>query len=348
MMSTQEIIEDSHLVFVSPAKGGIWRHGEAGNFSYLKASGAPVNDELTLQRITKLVLPPAWTNVWISHLKNGYLQAVGHDVAGRKQYRYHPDWVKRRSNHKYFRLLSFGKSLPKARAIVAKDLKRKEWDERKVLALCISVLQHTLIRVGNAAYEKNYKSFGLSTLKDKHFKQEGSVAFLSFVGKKGVAQELQLSNKKLIDLIKKSRDIPGKDLFQFYVDGKEKKAVTYSKINDYIREITGQDFTAKDFRTWGGTLEAMRQFAICNAEGEACNTKTTVNSVLDCVAAKLGNTRTVCKSSYVYPELIAAFEAGELNKYLQKINRNSSANAEIGYEDEKVLMQFLSAVEKKK
>lgn len=348
MVSTADVINDSHLVYVSPTKGGFYRKGAPGNFSYEDAKGNKVTDKTALERIQKLVLPPAWKDVWISPRKNGYLQAVGTDVAGRKQYRYHPDWVNRRSNQKYFRLLEFGKALPKARKKVEKDLCRKNFDERKVLAICVKVLQATLIRIGNAIYEKNYSSYGLSTLKDKHFKQSNDVATLCFVGKKGVKQEVQLNDKTLIKQIKKCKDIPGQDLFQFYTNGNERKAVDSGMINQYIKEITEDDFTAKDFRTWGGTLEAMRQLAVCTREYPEMSAKKLVVAALDCVATKLGNTRAVCKSAYVYPLLLEAFEAGGLQRYLKRIAIDEKDEKKALDNDERVLMQFLKAVKRKK
>ncbi|WAC41849.1 hypothetical protein [Pedobacter sp. SL55] len=169
MVSTADIINDSNLVFVSPEKGGIYRKGAPGKFKYEDHKGNKITDALALERVQKLVLPPAWKDVWISPKKNGYLQAIGTDVAGRKQYRYHPDWVNRRSDHKYFRLLEFGKALPKARKQVEKDLRRRNLDERKVLAICVKVLQETLIRIGSAIYEKSYNSYGLSAFKRQTF-----------------------------------------------------------------------------------------------------------------------------------------------------------------------------------
>lgn len=348
MVSTADIINDSHLVFVSPEKGGIYRKGEPGKFKYEDHKGNKVVDAAALERVQKLVLPPAWKEVWISPKKNGYLQAVGIDVAGRKQYRYHPDWVNRRSDHKYFRLLEFGKALPKARKHVEKDLRRRNFDERKVLAICVKVLQETLIRIGNSAYEKNYSSYGLSTLKDKHVKQKANGTFLSFVGKKGVKQELKLSDKSLAKLVKKCKDIPGQDLFQFYTDGKEHKAVDSGMINQYIKEITENDFTAKDFRTWGGTLEAMRQLAVCTNESPEIAAKKLVVKALDCVAAKLGNTRAVCKSAYVYPILLESFELGDLQPYLKKIAITEKDEKKALKNDEAVLIKFLKAVKNKK
>jgi len=348
MVSTADVINDSHLVFVSPEKGGIYRKGKPGKFNYEDDKGNKVTDSAALERIQKLVLPPAWTDVWISPKKNGYLQAVGVDVAGRKQYRYHPEWVNRRSNHKYFRLLEFGKALPKARKRVEKDLRRKNLDERKVLAICVAVLQDTLIRIGTAAYEKSYNSYGLSTLKDKHVKHKNNGTFLCFVGKKGVKQEIRLTDGRLIKLVKRCKDIPGQDLFQFYTKDHQRKAVDSGMINQYIKEITEDDFTAKDFRTWGGTLEAMRQLAICTSENPEVSAKKLVVTALDCVAAKLGNTRAVCKSAYVYPMLLEAFENGELQRYLKRISLDEKDEKKVLKNDETVLIQFLKSVKRKK
>ncbi len=343
MVSTVEVINDSHLIFVSPEKGGFYRKGKPGAFYYEDQKGNRITDATALDRIKKLVLPPAWTEVWIAPKKNGYLQAVGVDVAGRKQYRYHPDWVNRRANEKYFRLLAFGKALRKARVHVEKDLRRKTLNERKVLAICFSVLQETLIRVGSSIYEKNYNSYGLSTLKDKHLKQSNLATFLSFVGKKGVRQEIVLNDKKLVKLVKMCRDIPGQDLFQFYTKNKQRKAVDSGMINQYIKDITGDDFTAKDFRTWGGTLEAMRQLAVCTQEHPETSAKKHVVTALDCVASKLGNTRAVCKSAYVYPLLLEKFEQGELQKYLKRIAVSEMDEKSALANDEKVLLQFLKS-----
>lgn len=348
MVPTAEIIESSSLVYVHPGQPGIYRKGKPGNFQYVNKNGEPITNENDLERIKKLVLPPAWTDVWISPRKNGYLQAVGTDAAGRKQYRYHADWTSRRSDHKYFRLLEFGKALPAARKQIAKDLKRKTLDERKVLAICLEVMQKTLIRIGNESYQKIYGSYGLSTLKDKHFKEKGNEFTLSFVGKKGVKHDVKLADRRLAKLIKQCKEIPGQELFQFYTDGKTHKAVDSGMINNYIREITGSDFTAKDFRTWGGTLEAMRQLAFCGVKYPEMNSKKIVVEVLDCVASKLGNTRAVCKSSYVYPLLLEMYEKDGLTGYLNKINTEQPHKETSLQNDEKVLLQFLKKVKQVK
>jgi DNA topoisomerase-1 len=347
MVPTSEIINSSSLVFVHPTMPGIYRRGNPGHFYYVDKDGNRIANEKDLERIKKLVLPPAWKEVWISSKKNGYLQATGIDAAGRKQYKYHPEWTSRRSDHKYFRLLAFGKALPKARKLIEKDLRRKQFDERKVLAICTDLMQKTLIRIGNESYKRSYGSYGLSTLKDQHFKVKDTKAMLSFVGKKGVKQEVELSHKSLVSLVKRCKDIPGQDLFQFYTaDGKTHKAVDSGMINNYIREITNCDFTAKDFRTWGGTLEALKQLA-CFTESypEMAKNKIVV-AVLDEVARKLGNTRAVCKRSYVYPKLLESFENEGLVKYLKKIDTTKTTSPVVLENNEKVLMQFLREASK--
>lgn len=347
MVQTPEEIKEIGLVYVTDSMPGIYRKGKPGNFHYEDKTGNKITDEAQLGRIKGLVLPPAWTSVWIANKKNAYLQATGLDVAGRKQYRYHPKWTSRRSEHKYFRLLEFGKALPAARKRLAKDLRRKEYDEQKVLAICVQVMQKTLIRVGNEAYAQQYGSYGLSTLRTKHAKVNGNTLKLKFIGKKGVKQEVALNDKSLAKMVKRVMEIPGQDLFQYFTEGKEHRGVDSGKINDYIREITGSDFTAKDFRTWGGTLEALRQLAICSGNAvEEKPKKKIIVEVLDCVAGKLGNTRAVCKSSYVYPLLLEAFENDALANYLQKIHRERPDTIAAMENDEKVLMKFLKEAQK--
>ena len=340
-----EEVKASGLTYVSDSSAGILRKGKAGKFTYLDKNGEKIVDEKHLARINSLVIPPAWQDVWIAKKPNAHLQVTGIDAAGRKQYKYHQKWTERRSDNKYYNLLEFGKALPKARKQLAKDLKRKDLDERKVLAICVDVLQHSLIRVGNESYKQLYGSFGLSTLRDRHVKINGSKIKMTFVGKKGVKQDLELTNRRLANMVKKCRDIPGQQLFQYYKDGKEHRGIDSGKINQYIKEITGDDFTAKDFRTWGGTLEAFRQFAKCSVdstgEESKTHTKKEIVGVLDCVASKLGNTRAVCKSSYVYPLLITAYEEKKLDKFMKKLLKAKTNDKGSLHEDEKVLLSFL-------
>lgn len=346
MVQTLEEIKLIGLTYVSDSKPGIYRRGKPGKFYYVDKDGERVNDAVTLDRIKALVIPPAWTSVWIANKKNAYLQVTGLDVAGRKQYKYHHEWTSRRSDSKYFRLLEFGKALPNARKRIAKDLRRKEFDEQKVLAICMQMMLKTLIRVGNESYKQLYGSYGLTTLTNKHVKINGNHLKLNFIGKKGVRQNVALNDRTLARLIKKCREIPGQDLFQYYTEDKERRPIDSGKINNYIKEITGSDFTAKDFRTWGGTLEALKQLAICSIDPVERPKNKIIVEVLDCVASKLGNTRAVCKSSYVYPLLLQSFEKDQLGRYLQKINVNQPDTIKSLENDEHILMQFLKSVQK--
>ena len=350
MVQTLDEIKLSGLTYASDSQPGIYRKGKPGNFHYETKDGERVKDKEKLARIKALVIPPAWTEVWIANRKSAYLQVTGIDAAGRKQYRYHPDWTSRRSESKYFRLLEFGKVLPTARKRIAKDLRRDDLDERKVLAICMQVMLKTLIRVGTGAYRELYGSHGLTTLRNKHVKIEGSKLRLKFIGKKGVKQDVTFNDKTLAKLVKSCMEIPGQDLFQYYTEGNEHRPIDSGKLNNYIKEITDCDFSAKDFRTWGGTLEALRQLAICNVEAPETATakKKVIVKVLDCVASKLGNTRAVCKSSYVYPVLLEAFENDQLNKYMKKINIKPAVSITALENDEKVLMAFLKAVKNNK
>ncbi|WP_276089081.1 DNA topoisomerase IB [Pedobacter sp. JY14-1] len=355
MPESIEAIESAGLTYANDSQPGISRKGSPGKFFYIDHEGNRIKDEKQLARIKRLVIPPAWTNVWIARKSNAYLQVTGYDGAGRKQYRYHPEWTSRRSDSKYFRLLEFGKALPAARRHIARDLRRKAFDERKVLAICMQVMLKTLIRVGNESYKQLYGSYGLTTLRDKHVKIDGSQLLISFTGKKGVKQNVRLNDRTLVRLVKQSRDIPGQELFQYYTQGGQHRAIDSGKVNAYIREITGCDFTAKDFRTWGGTLEALRQLARCCSEDTAAMTRASERSkkkiiveVLDCVASKLGNTRAVCKSSYVYPVLLEAFENDQLSRYLKKISGSRGESQADLENDEKVLMQFLRAAQRQK
>lgn len=347
MIQVLDELKESGLIYLTDSQPGIYRKGKPGKFYYVDKDGKRISDGAQLDRIKALVLPPAWADVWIAPKKKAHLQATGIDAAGRKQYRYHNEWTSRRSDSKYFRLLEFGKVLPQARKRIAKDLRRKELDEQKVLAICVQLMQKTLIRIGNESYKQLYGSYGLSTLKDKHVKINGNKMRLSFVGKKGVKHDVVLNDKTLAKLVKKCRDIPGQDLFQFYKNGTEHRPIDSGRINNYIKEITGSDFTAKDFRTWGGTLEALRQLAICECNVEDMKPKKKlIVEVLDCVASKLGNTRAVCKSSYVYPLLLQAFEDDQLGKYLKKVSKDQSDTIKSLENDEKVLMQFLRSAQK--
>jgi DNA topoisomerase-1 len=314
LQDSQKTAEVINLVYVSDKNAGIERVKEGKSFVYLK-NGKKIRDKNELARIRQLVLPPAWENVWICRLPNGHLQATGVDVKGRKQYRYHNRWNDFRNQTKFYQLLEFGKKLPCIREVLEKDLAKQGMPLEKILAAVVTIMQHTNIRVGNTMYEKLYGSFGLTTLKDKHVTIKGSDVKFSFKGKKGVFHEIHLKSRKLANIVKKCRDIPGQELFQYYDANGERKPIDSGMINEYIKDISGCAFTTKDFRTWTGTvlaIEALKEIGCCETETEA---KKKIAEALDGVAKKLGNTRAVCKKYYVHPVILDMYTSRQLDKY---------------------------------
>lgn len=294
---------------------GYYRKRKASGFTYIDETGHTVKDKEALQRIKTLVIPPAWENVWISPYENGHLQVTGTDVKGRKQYRYHPYWNKIRNQSKFYRLRRFALALPHIREQVDKDLNRKGLPYEKVVALVVKLIELTNIRIGNDAYKKLYGSFGLTTLRDKHVKFDGATVLFDFVGKKGVKHKIKLQSRRMANLVKKCQDIPGQELFQYLDDDGTHHTIGSADINNYLKEISGEDFTAKDFRAWAGSLNALCAFQEIGEFESVADFKRKVVNVLDTVAGKLGNTRTVCKKYYVHPTVIAAYESGHLWKY---------------------------------
>lgn len=349
MTETEQLLEENNLFYVNDTTPGITRVKNKQGYIYVDEKGTEITDEIILKRIRSLVLPPAWENVWIAYHHNAHLQATGIDQAGRKQYRYHSTWSTFRNESKFYRLLEFGKKLPEFRRKLQKDLKRKHFDERKVLAISVNFMQKTNIRIGNESYKELYGSYGLSTLRDKHIKINGSNMKLSFKGKKGVMHDINLTDRNLARLVKKCKDIPGQELFQYYnADGKH-CSIDSGMVNRYLKEVTCCDFTAKDFRTWSGSLEALRAYSELEYSEQITTRKKTTLAVLDRVCHKLGNTRTVCKKYYVFPPLIEAYEAGTLLPYLKKISKSQNQNADTSLNaDEKVLLSFLRSERKKK
>ncbi|MCW4467923.1 DNA topoisomerase IB [Flavobacterium sp. MFBS3-15] len=294
---------------------GFYRKRKGSGFYYADEEGKTVKDKDTLDRIKKLVIPPAWNDVWISPFENGHLQVTGIDAKGRKQYRYHPHWNKIRNQSKFFRLRRFAEALPHIREQVDKDLARKGLPYEKVIALVVKLIELTNIRIGNDAYKKLYGSFGLTTLRDKHVKFDGATVNFEFVGKKGVKHKIKLQSRRMANLVKKCRDIPGQELFQYLDDEGRRHTIGSGDVNSYIKEISGEDFTAKDFRAWAGSLNALCAFHECGEFVSESDCKKKIVAVLDSVAEKLGNTRTVCRKYYVHPTVIAAFENGSIAKY---------------------------------
>ncbi|GAB3018781.1 DNA topoisomerase IB [Spirosoma pulveris] len=336
-----ETARAARLVYMSDTMPGIKRQRIGDEFRYFDHKGNELEDTDTLTRIRSLILPPAWENVWISSKANGHLQATGIDTKNRKQYRYHPKWNAIRSQTKFFRMVAFGEALPLLRERLAKDLKTRELTREKVIAIALSVMEQTLIRVGNAAYEKEYGSYGLTTLKDRHVKMEGTEIRFSFKGKKGIYHDITLHDNRLSRLVKACRDIPGKELFQYLDENGDRHPIDSGMVNAYLHETMGDEFSAKDFRTWAGTVNALRLLA----ELEPCETekelKKNVNTVLDEVSHKLGNTRTVCRKHYVHPQILEAYECQDLNPYIKQKARFKQTSP-YGLDGiEKLLLKFL-------
>lgn len=316
---------------------GFYRKRKGSGFSYIDENGITIKDKETIDRIKKLVIPPAWQNVWISPFENGHLQVTGIDVRGRKQYRYHPHWNKIRNQSKFFRLRRFANALPLIRQQVEKDLNRKGLPYEKVVALVVKLIEMTNIRIGNDAYKKLYGSFGLTTLRDKHVKFDGSTVWFEFVGKKGVKHKIKLQSRKMANLVKKCKDIPGQELFQYYDDIGNRHTIGSGDVNGYIKEITGEDFTAKDFRAWAGSLNALCAFIDIGEFTSDTDCKRKIVGVIDSVAEKLGNTRTVCKKYYIHPTVIATYEKGRIDNYKPESTTSEEFNA-----NEKALLRLLT------
>lgn len=315
----QKTAKAINLMYVTDTMPGITRTKKRDKFEY-NFKDKKVRDDEELLRIKHLVLPPAWEKVWICPFENGHLQATGFDTRNRKQYKYHHLWNKLRNQTKFYGLREFGKVLPAIRMQLERDLSLPGLSQDKVLAAVVSLMERTSIRVGNSFYEKVYGSFGLTTLKDKHVKIQGPKVKFTFVGKKGVSHDITLKNKKLSNIVKKCRDIPGMELFQYYDDNGGRHSIDSGMVNEYIRKISGADFTAKDFRTWSGTVQAflaLRSIGYCDTQTE---TKRRIVQALETVSNHLGNTRTVCKKYYIHPLILSMYESKELEKYTKELD----------------------------
>src|SRR5258706_8995864 len=326
-----------NLIYVSDKDPGIERVKREKTVIYIK-NGKRVTDKKDLLRIKQLVIPPAWENVWICSLPNGHLQATGIDTKKRKQYRYHSLWSRFRNQTKFYQLLAFGKKLPAIREQLEKDLAKPGLPLEKVLAAIVMIMQETNIRVGNNIYEKLYGSFGLTTLKDKHVRVNGNTVKFCFKGKKGIFHEIDLKSSKLARVIKQCKDIPGKELFQYYDAGGEKKPIDSGIVNEYIKNICCDNFTTKDFRTWMGTayaIEVFKELGYCETETEA---KKKIVQVLDIVAKRLGNTRAVCKKYYVHPSILDMYVSKQLENFFQSKENNKEEKFS---EAENILIKIL-------
>ena len=341
MSDPHEAAKLANLRYVSENHLSIDRKKVGRGFAYFRKEEKILDTE-TIDRIKSLVIPPAWQNVKITHLANGHLQVVGRDEKARKQYLYHPTWSKIRNQTKFFKMSSFGEMLPKIRKQVDEDLNLKEMPKRKVLALIIRLMEETHIRIGNEYYAKNNKTYGLSTFRTKHVKTMKDGLKFEFIGKKGVEHSISVEDKRLIKLINQCEEIPGWELFKFYNENGDKQTIDSGMINDYIHEISGDRFSAKDFRTWSATkifFETLHEIGY--TENEKDNKKHILEA-FDAAAEGLGNTRSVCRSYYVHPKVIETYESGEIQPYFKKVKEDVKPDYVHLSESEKAIHKLIS------
>ncbi|KQY79711.1 DNA topoisomerase [Brevundimonas sp. Root1423] len=300
------------MTWSSDEQPGIRRTASGKGFSYRDASGAVIRDEPTLARLRALAIPPAWTDVWICPRASGHIQATGRDAKGRKQYRYHDGWSSHASETKFERLPAFARKLPRLRQRVEADLNRRGVSRDKVLATAVRLLEITLIRVGNAQYARQNRSYGLTTLNKRHLDVDGTALTFTFKGKSGVEHEVRVKDRRLATVVRSLRELPGQQLFKYRGADGQLCALTSDDVNAYIREAMGDQFSAKDFRTWAGTVSAARALREMEPPASATEAKRQITVCVKAVAGLLGNTPTVCRSSYVHPKVFELFESGHL------------------------------------
>lgn len=327
------------LRYVTDAKPGISRKRWRGGFRYVGPDDTVVKDAETLGRIKSLVIPPAWEQVWISSNPNGHLQATGRDAKGRKQSRYHPRWREVRDETKYERMMLFGAALPGIRERVEADLAKHGLPREKVLAAVVRLMETTFIRVGNEEYAKQNKSYGLTTMRNRHVAVKGETVRFHFTGKSGVEHEIDTRDRRLASIVKKCRDLPGQELFQFVGEDGELHKIDSADVNEYLQGMTQEHFTAKDFRTWAGTVLAalmLREFEPFGNDGEA---KKNVVKAIHAVAAKLGNTPTVCRKCYVHPAVLDCYLSGGMVRAIeQRVDEEEAQGASHGLKQEEMAL----------
>jgi DNA topoisomerase I len=328
------------LRYVSDLSPGIRREMGPLGWVFKAPDATTLTDEETLTRIRKLAIPPAWTDVWICPSPKGHVQATGRDAKGRKQYRYHTRWREVRDETKYDRMIAFGEALPKIRARTERDLALPGLPRAKVLATVVQLLEKTLIRVGNDEYAKQNKSFGLTTMRDRHVAVNGSTVRFEFRGKSGKSHVIDLRNRKLASIVKRCRDLPGFELFQYVDETGTRQVIDSSDVNEYLREITGEDFTAKDFRTWSGTVLVARALRELPSE-TATEAKKNLLQAIEAVAGLLGNTKSVCRKCYIHPAIIDAYLDRSLVETLEQRATAAIADSDDLRPDELSVLKFL-------
>ena len=329
------------LRYVTDGVRGITRKRVGRGWAYYAPSGERIIARDARARINRLAIPPAWTRVWICPDPNGHIQATGSDARGRKQYRYHPDYRAARDQSKFQRMLEFSEVLPLLRERLERDLRAPDLSRRQILATVVSLLDQTLIRVGNDEYMRENRSYGLTTLRRRHLQIDGKLLRFSFRGKSGVEHTIAIADPRLARIIQRCRDLPGEELFQYLDAAKRRHLVSSDDVNEYLRAISGRDISAKDFRTWGGTMLAARELRARGAPASQREANRNVLAAIDAVAERLGNTRAVCRKYYVHPALIQAYFMGETIPQPEPERRTRRAHAAALRRDEILVLQFL-------
>jgi len=330
------------LRYSSDDRPGTTRRKQGDGFAYFDPHGQPITDARTVKRIDALRIPPAYTDVWIATDPRGHLQATGRDARGRKQYRYHPRWHEVRDETKFVRMIDFGNALPALRERTRRDTARHGLPREKVLATVVQLLEKTLIRVGNEEYARENKSYGLTTLRNRHVKATDAGVRFAFRGKSGIEHQITLRDRRLARIVKQLRDLPGQELFQYVDDSGARQSIDSADVNAYLHEIAGQDFTAKDFRTWAGTVlcaVTLREFDACASETEA---KKNIVAAVKRVAERLGNTPAVCRKSYIHPAILAGYLDGSMLHTLHDLAEDTLNTEAAGLEGaERALLALL-------
>jgi len=339
--SSKKAVKEASLIYTSDEEAGIRRKGSKDSFVYLASNGRKLGEGRTLARIRALAIPPAWTDVWICPHANGHLQATGRDQRGRKQYRYHPDWVAERDGEKFSSLIGFAEALPGLRAQVDADLGLRGLPLERVVASVVWLLDNTTIRIGNAAYARENKSFGLTTLRDRHVDITGSSLRFSFKGKSGKEWKLKLTDRRIAKVVRGAQELPGQHLFQYIDADGARRSVRSDDVNAYIRDATGTEFSSKHFRTWAGTVHAFMLLLTEEQPDSASSGKRTLNRVIEKVAERLGNTRAVCRRCYVHPRVIESWQAGELSSDVRTLRDRRSRQRSGLDEGEALLLRWL-------
>ena len=337
-----EVAGEAGLRYVSDDQPGYGRKAKGDGFEYFDTDGKQIRDEQRILRINRLAIPPAYTDVWICPSPNGHLQATGRDARRRKQYRYHERWRAERDENKYARMIVFADALPKIRRRVRKDMALPDLPREKVLATVVELLERTFIRVGNEEYARDNKSFGLTTLRNRHVEVKGATVHFSFRGKSGINHEIPIQDRRIAKIVRKLTDLPGQELFQ-YVDAAEvRHDVTSQDVNDYLKEITGENFTAKDFRTWAGTVLAAMALNAQEPFETKAQAKKNIKTAIGAVAKMLGNTPAVCRKCYVHPAVLETYLDGELIEGLKRITEKTlGEKLDVLRSDEAAVLSFL-------